>query len=152
MKRRGHNEEETSLCYSLYRIQERSYVSFPPWGTSQFERSKQSDRRSGNYERVTTAFGLREKIPGERRGEWQLAQRKTGLGIKVIWNVIVTTSTNLEIWMNRTVFNEMCLRTQTVQVNISVATKSISVISFVFIDTEKIFFSWFFKCCGRTFP
>lgn len=46
----------------------------------------------------------------------------------------------------------MCLRTQTVQVNISVATKSISVISFVFIDTEKIFFSWFFKCCGRTFP
>lgn len=112
---------------------------FPPWGTSQFERSKQSDWRSGNYERVTTAFGLREKIPGERRGEWRLAQRKTGLRIKVIWNLIVITSTNLGIWMNRIAFNEMYLRTQTVQVKISVATKSISFISFVFIDKEKIF-------------
>ena len=41
--------------------------------------------------------------------------------------------------MNRIAFNEMYLRTQTVQVKISVATKSISFISFVFIDKEKIF-------------
>lgn len=47
--------------------------------------------------------------------------------------------------MNRIVFNEMCLRTQTLQVKTSVAMKSISFISFIFIDKGKIVFSLTFS-------
>lgn len=47
--------------------------------------------------------------------------------------------------MNRIVFNEVCLWTQTLQVKISVATKSISFISFMFIDKGKIVFSLSFS-------
>lgn len=151
MKRRGHNEEETSLGWFLYGIQERSYVSPPPHPHPLLRAPHNLKGANNQTEDQETMrgwplhIGLREKILGGWSDEWQLAQRKMGLRIKVIWNLILIALANLQIWMNRIVFNEVCLWTQTLQVKISVATKSISFISFMFIDKGKIVFSLSFS-------
>lgn len=156
VKRWGNKEEEPSLCQSLYRIPEKSnLLSFTPTtptpttsrAASKFERSKQSDWNSGNYKAMISAYRSEEKRKFLRKGscEWQLAQRKMGFRVKVIWNLIVITFPNSVILVNKIVFYKMCKRTQTLQVKNPIAITSTYFISVVFIDKGKIIFLLVFQ-------
>jgi hypothetical protein len=87
MKRRGSNEEENSLCYSLHMKQEPAHLRFSP-GTSHNLKGANKTIRSKvwklNDSITVYVFKKKRKNLWEGRDGWQLPQRQMRLRVRVI--------------------------------------------------------------------